>query len=69
MSYKVRLDAHGRMEADAPPNSDRWLRLAHRYPADTLCALLPSDRYKAKVPRQTGKQTEAQANVNKDAGS
>jgi hypothetical protein len=60
LPYNVRLDAHGRMEAEALPNADRWLRLAHRYPPDTLCRLFPSDRYKA--PRQTGKQTEAQAN-------
>ncbi len=69
LSYQVRLAAHGRMQAEALPNADRWLRLAHRYPPDTLRVLLPNDRLKAKVPRQTGKQAEAQASVISDAGS
>jgi hypothetical protein len=69
LSYAVRLAAHGQMQAEVPPKADRWLRLAHRYPPDTLCVLLSSDRLKAKVPRRTGMQTGTQAEVKNDVGS
>ena len=64
LTYQVRLAAHERMQAEAPPHGDRWLRLAHRYPPDSICGFLPNDRLKAKVRRQA----EAQTSVNDDAG-
>src|SRR5579872_5690159 len=60
LPYQVRLDAHVRMQAEGPPNVDRWLRLAHRYPPDALWLNRPSDRIKAKTPEQPPKPTGKQ---------
>lgn len=60
---EVRHAAASRMLDETPPHADRLLRLAHRYPLDSLCVHIPSPRTLAKT------QAAMTAGIKNDVGS
>jgi len=74
-SYETRVAARRRMPDDVPPNADRWLRLAHDWPPETLLLPKTNARTNGKTNEKTsssGKleaQNIAPADRNNDVGS
>ncbi len=68
--YDVRIAAQIRMDAEAPPNADRFTRGAHHYGPTSLCLHDPKNQ-KTRAKRSSKSQTKTQAKTvaNTQAGS